>query len=373
MASQAEPSAENADRAKQLCAQFLAGSWRQADNIQTSSITGGYMNTIIKCSLKEASRDEQLVPHTVVVRFYRDPLIPKNGGEVGEALAVHMINSAGLGPKLIGVFEGGRIEEFIDGKNISPMLFRDKNGLTALAECVASFHSIDFPLPIVNTDVCETGKRIVNGQKNRHDLDIKLFSPRAQEALEFLLNYDAYAEYKWLLAMAEKIPSRTVFCHNDLYMNNIMIKNSAKQDSITKDDLAIIDAELLQYTFRGLDTSLLLNEAAYDWSDTKCPKLLGHLDEELEEFFLEKYINKWKELKPELYDPNVDNVSNMMLEQRLWSLRVAPWFCAVWMIPTLIEDKNAFSEDMIVGLRDRFEADKQRKVWVVKKLDQLGF
>ena len=38
--------------AKTLCTEFLSGDWRNIENIETSKLTGGFVNVLVLCSLK---------------------------------------------------------------------------------------------------------------------------------------------------------------------------------------------------------------------------------------------------------------------------------------------------------------------------------
>ena len=39
--------------AKVLCSQFLKGDWKNVANIESKKLTGGYVNVLALCSLKE--------------------------------------------------------------------------------------------------------------------------------------------------------------------------------------------------------------------------------------------------------------------------------------------------------------------------------
>ncbi|KAI1304097.1 Choline/ethanolamine kinase [Halotydeus destructor] len=366
MTSLNKPRPEHCVQAKELCEQFLPGNWNQRDNIVVTPISGGYVNFLLKCSLDGYARDENSIPHEVVVRFYSN----SKGGEASEALACYVINEIGLGPKLLGLFRGGRVEEFIHGHNLPANLFRDKNTLYALANCLAKLHTVEIPVAKVSDHVTDLSKFIAHAQRTAHKVNIGHFGSHAQESFKYVMDYDSVSDYEWIVSEAQKVQSRIVFCHNDLYSNNIMIKESANFEHVRENDLVFLDPECALYTFRGFDTSLVLNEAAYDWQDARSPKPMGHLAEELETFFLNQYITSWTELNPELFDARIDNVQNLMIEQRLWSLRLSLMYSA-WIIMGLRKTEDFVSEQFVVFVSERLKSDKLRKAWLEDKLSQL--
>ena len=67
------------------------------------------MNRLLLCSLE----DDSVSPHQALVRFMSGNNEYVTLGEAGEALAFSEFSRIGLGPKLYGVFAGGRLEEYV--------------------------------------------------------------------------------------------------------------------------------------------------------------------------------------------------------------------------------------------------------------------
>lgn len=53
------------ERAKVACRQFLPHNWTNVNAIETSLLSGGRINVIVLCSLKQPFRDERSKPHEV--------------------------------------------------------------------------------------------------------------------------------------------------------------------------------------------------------------------------------------------------------------------------------------------------------------------
>lgn len=136
------------DIAARICRDYLSGAWKtiSADDIQLKRISGGLSNFLYYVSLpdgKTVENDNVLSgspPRTTFNNYSRRPrkdsfqnlLEPKEvllriygqvHGEsaletmLTESVVFTLLSERKLGPKLHGVFPGGRIEEFIPVSN----------------------------------------------------------------------------------------------------------------------------------------------------------------------------------------------------------------------------------------------------------------
>ncbi|KAI1304235.1 Choline/ethanolamine kinase [Halotydeus destructor] len=363
MTSSSLASDDHLERAKMACSENLTGNWSRVDRIKTSPISGGFVNILVKCSLDAELCDEQSKPHHVAVRLYAEASRDKFNQRVGEALVLKAIAEAKLGPKFICLFNGGRIEEFIDGQTLPSAIIRNEANLRSLAGCLARLHSLTIDLPRGRKRECRLREFIASNLASRVSINLDDYSGETREALEYAVKYDILDECDWINERAKQIATRTVFSHNDCYPNNIMVRSGADLNNLTESDIVLVDLDTVGYSVRGFDFASLLNEAAFDVRDTKNPRILGHLAEELEMTFLDHYLSRWKELNPELYDPKVDNVSNLMLEQRLWSLHLTLLICS-WLLQRLSAEKNSFNDNLIKFFCQRLKTQKERRAWI---------
>lgn len=82
---------------------------------------GSIQNQLFLVSLPESERSlETEEPHQVLVRFHKNNYGGTDDNEFklnsnsADAVIFYILSRAGLGPNVIGVFDGGRIEEYID-------------------------------------------------------------------------------------------------------------------------------------------------------------------------------------------------------------------------------------------------------------------
>lgn len=304
--------------ARLLCGDFFSGGWKESDSIVTQLLVGGYINHLVLCSLPGHLCDENSRPFQAVVRFLDDP---KN--QAIEVLAFNAVAKAGLGPQLLGVFHGGRIEEYIPSRLLTWKDARDPSILRAVAYNLAAFHSLDISIkkhPRVYSDCVKHSieKRRLAGSR----INLDLFNSTQRSKLEEIIKIDHFKELTWAMDALEASGSRTVLTHCDMYCNNILLKNKGQESNcITPEDLSLIDIEGICYYYRGLDIGFFLYEAAFDYAKVDFnPDMVGHLSQELVDIFLASYLERWQQLNPHLFDPQRDNLECLMKEQLIGSL-----------------------------------------------------
>ena len=132
-------------RALELCSNHFGQSWNKIteEDIDLSVIRGGFCNQIFLCHNKK-SKDK------VLIRLYGGRMGNLNNqkhiGLEGEVLIFHLMDKCGIGPKLLGVFDGGRIEEFIEGANtLSDEDCVNNEKMGSFAKKLATMHSQNIP------------------------------------------------------------------------------------------------------------------------------------------------------------------------------------------------------------------------------------
>ncbi|KIH50936.1 hypothetical protein ANCDUO_18982 [Ancylostoma duodenale] len=100
-------------RTHMLCARFLGGAWKTVplDQLRISRIKGGMSNMLFLCRLSEAHRPIRNEPDKVLLRVYFNPETESH--LVAESVIFTLLSERHLGPKLYGIFSGGRLEEYI--------------------------------------------------------------------------------------------------------------------------------------------------------------------------------------------------------------------------------------------------------------------
>jgi thiamine kinase-like enzyme len=190
----------------------------------------------------------------------------------------------GLGPKLYGTFEGGRLEEFIDSTSISVKDWCEDSRINReVAKCVADYHSQDFPLvkqPINIPVILEESYRKYVTIK---DKVISLLTTEEYETAKDFFEFDALTEASWMRRVIPLINSRVLFCHTDVNRNNNLVR-------ISDNKLVLIDYEFSSYFFRGCEIGNYFDMKMFDFGAEKFRTGYGYPSKEYREEFIKEYI-----------------------------------------------------------------------------------
>lgn len=104
----------------QLCAQYISGKWRDIKEHQlvVRRISGGFTNQMYYCSLPDTIIDEDSnETQKVIIRIYGEKhfKIPNDdhNKRIVDVVIGLSVSHFGLGPKILGVFPSGHIQEYI--------------------------------------------------------------------------------------------------------------------------------------------------------------------------------------------------------------------------------------------------------------------
>nr|XP_029714363.1 choline/ethanolamine kinase-like isoform X6 [Aedes albopictus]XP_029714367.1 choline/ethanolamine kinase-like isoform X6 [Aedes albopictus] len=236
------------DIAARICRDYLTGAWKTipAEELQLKRISGGLSNFLYYVRLpdhqngsspkpssqcyKRARKDSysnMLEPKEVLLRIYG-----QTHGEsalesmLTESVVFTLLSERKLGPKLHGIFPGGRIEQYIPARALTTSELSDPKISLKIAEKMAAIHSLDIPvskepdwlwntmnrwLKSVETTLETFRKDRTNGNK-RIDGD------------EIITDLNLRVEVEWLKSVIDREDHPVVFSHNDLQEGNILLR-----------------------------------------------------------------------------------------------------------------------------------------------------
>lgn len=225
----------------------------------------GFVNRIFIC--ERTSRDdgpleldairnsEGKSPTKALLRLYGGKLIDsdsvfRNGGEAEEVLVFHAMSQLGYGPRLYGVFAGGRVEEFIDCRLYSNEDFDSPDMEAAFARHLARMHVLKLPLTRRNGGPPSKIEAMLPNYVEVDREEIKNIEANASQAENKVkaLNYDLVKEFDWLKSIRHRIKTRMVLVHGDMNRANCLVRND-RQSAIEK--VVLIDYEFACYGDRG--------------------------------------------------------------------------------------------------------------------------
>ncbi|KAE9592507.1 putative phosphotransferase with an alcohol group as acceptor [Lupinus albus] len=177
---------------------------------------------------------------TVLVRLYGEGVEVFFNREV-EIQTFECMSKNGQGPRLLGRFTTGRVEEFIHARTLSATDLRDPETSALIAAKMREFHNLHMP-GARKAQLWQRVRNWVNHAKS-------LCSPK--DTMNFGLD-KLDAEINMLETLLSEGYQEIGFCHNDLQYGNIMMDEETR--SIT-----LIDYEYASY-----------NPIAYDLANHFC-------------------------------------------------------------------------------------------------------
>uniref|UniRef100_A0A1B6IDV8 Choline/ethanolamine kinase n=1 Tax=Homalodisca liturata TaxID=320908 RepID=A0A1B6IDV8_9HEMI len=290
-----------------FCREFLPGSWRtiQLSDLIFHKISGGLSNLLYCCELPEHIPVTEAEPRRVLVRFYGQ--VNRNRALetlITECVILTLLSERQRGPRLYGVFPGGRLEEYVAARPLMTKELAHPNVSSKIAQKLATIHVMDVPM-------------------NRNPT-------RMWDSIE----------RKFL----EKVKSPVVFCHNDMQEGNILLRNGDSEggqliepalENITVDDLVVIDFEYCGYNRRGFDLANHFVEWMYDYKNDSHPYFWSrpekdHASVKQKEWFVEAYLSTLAD-SPSYRKRPEDTLEHILIEIEFYTL-ASHFFWSLWSV-----------------------------------------
>ncbi|RWS05450.1 choline kinase alpha-like isoform X3 [Dinothrombium tinctorium] len=318
-------------RIHKLCSDFLSGEWSEikSSDIEITPIEVGKSNRVFAVSLRKSVRKARSKPSKVLLRFYGNEFTGEGNrykimSEVAEAAVFCSLAERNLGPKLYGIFEGGRIEEFIESRNMTNEEILEPRTLQLLAAKIAQIHCMKMPVSKKQVDLLAAFKKnfeimCANG------VDISHFNEEQKNIYRLMSRANLKAEEDFILKLYTNTKQRFTFCHNDLNSTNFLIKCDKSEHA--EKSIVIIDFEYCCWNFRGFDLGKFFGEQMIALNTREEETNCCATDEQIR-LFVRSYLNELK-LIDEEFDEEIDNEDNLMLEIEIGMLMIH--ICiAVW-------------------------------------------
>ncbi|XP_058799024.1 choline/ethanolamine kinase isoform X2 [Phymastichus coffea] len=254
--------------AARICRDYLHGVWKHVtpDNIVLKRISGGLSNWLYNVALPDGAMPVRGEPRQVLLRLYGQVHGERAlEGLITESVIFTLLSERRLGPKLHGIFPGGRIEEYIPARPLLTKELADPSLSNMIAEKMAQIHSMQVPISKEPTWLWDTMDKWLDTAtdilENIEDID-----SRQLDNVSFIKSIDLDEEISWFRTLVKQQKYPVVFCHNDMQEGNILMRqNSAKSE------LVVIDFEYCSYNYRGFDVANHFCEWQYDYTNKNYP------------------------------------------------------------------------------------------------------
>ncbi|XP_037031603.1 choline kinase alpha-like [Bradysia coprophila] len=323
-------------RALELAVSFVSDQWKtlSEDDITVNTFGGGYSDRLfIVEDVSKASNGNPI--KKFLIRLYggklieKDDIIKAGKCEASEGIVFFVNGVKGLGPKLLGVFDGGRIEEFVPSHQLVEADLTDKNISLELVRKLARFHALEVPVPKQNRDLLSISA-IHQGEYNK-TITLKLAKRVGIDQDELMyFDEDYVAEHAFLRSFETKVGGRQVLCHGDPNKNNILVRDTP---DTFNERVMLIDYEMAATDYRGIDLAALFLCKMFEMTDDgvfhlvcECP------DEEYRHMILTEYLKETKKLNYFEFDANgLDSVDHLMMEVDFFVMYVLEFYKGFFM------------------------------------------
>jgi choline/ethanolamine kinase len=283
------------EKAYQLCREYLQGSWKLvcAKQLEIRQISGGLSNLVFYVGLPQGQGRGGREPHCILLRLFGElSQTPVHQYRmITETVVFTMLAERNLGPRLFGVFPGGRLEEFIPGHPLTTVEMRSQEFSEQIARNVALVHSLEVPVSKEPTWLADTMRTYL------HRLSIcpERVPEEEREHAVALANWDVRQEVDWLLGFLKTVDSPVVFSHNDINTGNILVR----EDPSSWDPVVFIDYEFAAYNYRAFDIANHFNEWMYDYGRKDFPYYYRRTDQypsqKEQERWVRMYVQTYRE------------------------------------------------------------------------------
>ncbi|KAI1299619.1 Choline kinase alpha [Halotydeus destructor] len=316
--------------ALKYCSNFLGGSWETLaeEKFEMQVIPCGFVNRIFICENKGNDDSVADEPKKVVLRLYGgkalDSQRSSTDNKLDEILVYYAMSNLGLGPKLYGVFPGGRLEQYLECRMFNDADFQNPEMETLFARKLARMHVVKMPFSKVTGDQLDTVVDMGSAWSEHGKADLEAFDAGADNEVykKYVLELDVLEEIDWLKSLKPKIKTRQVLLHGDMNRANALIIEK-NQDSLDK--LILIDYEFTKYGPRGVDIGSHFYNRLIDVANAHnlFKSNIDYPTETERRHFIRSYNEEMKSLN--IYDLDksengLDNEDNMLAEAEFWVL-----------------------------------------------------
>lgn len=215
-----------------------------------------------------------------------------------EALICSAYSQSGMGARVHGFFQTedgtlGRIDEFVDARNLEPEDVEDVVIRADIAKALATFNTMDRGQS--EQAVKAYYESVINGLKSYHKLDkLKALGKEGGVNVDKLIDYDFAARLRKVVEKLEFIGGKTGLCIHDVQFMNVLVKDDPREG---ESKVVLIDFEFAMPNYRAFDIGGHFMQKMFKWfdEDSKIANCTKYTEEE-KRHFCEEYARQWNEL-----------------------------------------------------------------------------
>ncbi|KAK6075856.1 hypothetical protein SCUP515_05677 [Seiridium cupressi] len=283
---------------------FLTQEWPSVnlESLQMSHRVN-FANAHCPVERPNTTNDASIEPLRVFIKFHEKPeidieifkhLAPRKDQE---ALLCHDFgqSESGHGAKVHGFFQTedgtlGRVDEFLDARNMEPEDVEDGAIRADIAKAMANFSAMESSVP--GTPVAAYYDAMVPGLQKYHKLEkLKALGKEGGVSMDSLVDYDFASRVRIVVDAMEAIKAKAGWCIHDVQFMNTMVKNHPQP---YESKVALIDFELVMRNYRGFDIGGHFMQKMFKWFDEKSKIADCRKYSDVEKrHFCDEYAKEW--------------------------------------------------------------------------------
>lgn len=251
-------------------------------------------------------------PTQVLLRLYGDGT--KDNDIALQIDIFNILSQKGLGPKLYGKFDDGRLEEFLPANSLTCDELRNHDISLIIAKKLANIHMLEVPVDKQDSWVLDKLSEWSDQLVDLDELDQLELSESSRETAKQLLSIDFKGEIDFLRQVFEYVNSPKVFSHNDLHQGNILLAKKSRRRPTLGERVILIDFEYCSSNYRAYDIANHFTEWVFEYGTDQYPHFNYFQDrfpsEMNQQSFIREYLLEQRKLNPNEATKAAIKVSN---------------------------------------------------------------
>ncbi|KMY91358.1 choline/ethanolamine kinase isoform X3 [Drosophila simulans] len=212
---------------------------------------------------------------------------------ITESVVFALLSERNYGPKLHGIFPGGRIEQYIPARALITAELGEQRILKRVAEKMGEIHSLNIPMSKEPDWIWNCMQRWVSGLESIVNGSVKT-NPKSsvlKKQMELMRTFDYVQEMAWIRSIIEDGDYPVVFCHNDLQEGNILMRQPTGQNERTpRESISSLRSNFDETLGDSLDGNSNISDTethkSHCASPSPCPELDTTNDSALDASFI---------------------------------------------------------------------------------------
>lgn len=304
--------------ALKLAQDYIGGHWNEAAerDVALSVQKGGLSSRLYILQDSDG--------HRILVRLFGGKMVDQKhtAQDAIQAIFMFKLGQLQLSPKVLGVFDGGRLEEYIPSRPIVDDDLRESEIRKQIARKLARIHCVgrDFPISKQVFDMIASMRESFGLYEKEGVEQFEEYAKVAEFDPQWFVSrtQDWRKVVDWLSEVEPKVRGRVVFCHNDSNKLNYLIRETPDRFG---EVVTLVDFEFCVMNYRAADLASHFNVYSSDLTKPDFKSGLDYPSADIRREYCEEYLNTVREWCTFEFDENgIDSLEHFLREVEFTSL-----------------------------------------------------